>query len=1474
MVSIPDYLSEPENNISDDDSSDGRQSVQQRRQQQSQSQPEPQQENREPQKPQQQQQQLPRKVVPFFYPLKPWDDEDAEQNFGPSWNSHGVVHVRLLRAKHLPCPVGSSVCAVVSLPPYKGRVRTKRKSAFSPSLDDGVCVQWGKDSKMRDGEQQQQQLHDNDDFVDNDGENPDDDDGLVEIMDSDHDDDDDEDGLCSMVNGWSSDDSPVPSIQIDLMFSPLGLALFDFTMASIELSCAILMKNSGLWRTRWCTLNVPESLQPGSGVDSYDRTNKQHHYRPPVIQIRAIFVPTLPTNNNGGMAVTIPVSPSSSLSKTPRMLRNSNDNPPVSSFLMETKNTAEEKSESDGLIKLDVNEQLGIPALAVENKDCMKRVEDSKRLRGDDFQIPSPVEGGDDFDNDDDDLQSIHVDEHDDEFRSHHDSGTVSAVPFQQGQDEASIASKTTQTAGVFDPHFLRSETYWVPATCAVCSRVLFGRNGGFHCEKCEIDCCSDCRLNVDLRVPCGSDLAQDIVANSLQSKISISNLLAVVAPDEAFEQKKIMEGSIHNLSEEPPKSSSRAPTGVSMTRSPAGSGAAMSSLLNEGAEGIGRFCLDINSACIFQHMLPAWNDVASFDSSSKKPAVRKGDYYARVSTTDNNKTLRTPTLQNTGMPKFQSVDMNFPLSHYGSQFRIDVVDANTETVVGSALLTTQGILQEQRDLYISKHGASIFQFLHGPIRWVGKRKLKVELRSGIKSRSSNDYFSLPAKPSTSKELNDQVGSICGWVEVNVGVEEFTDKLYGPDPIRCANRPPPDLNMTNFSVHVARLKAIVDDIKVAVVQINYLTSWKNPALTAFSLYVFVTFCLSFNAEYSGSLPFLFLLVIAVYCAIRRSQGRTKDRYIMREIESIQRVEGGSVGYTVHRPIGIVSVSVSRGRDLISRDLGIAGKVSCRVFWDGTRYAEDTERKDIIAADKSAEVPLEIGSTPTLYTTNPDWNEMLESTATKRLKQLIPSAESDFFQSSSETYYSEKVMDLSFPVLQPFDLTGQHKDVKGRLVDGTLQPWESSKGAIVMQIIFQDFLNNLPGFDHTLGEVVFPFSELIANGEINGWFQIVDVGSMMIIPLDAADVDEETICGISQTVPRIYLHLKWTPPVPTFETVQYNDSERETSVAVQEELVRSSTLFKEQTFDLVGSSIGAVNTALGIGGTVQGIQNTLGSILDVVEALINAFNFTDPFKSSIIVGVIFLLWFVLILIPTRFLVLVAGLAQYGIAFFERFGEDLGLKVKKVPSVDVPRRVEPQRMERMDRAMSQELSKPSPVATWISNAILSLPTNEDLRKAYFWESRRVGARQVEKLASEKRTARLEKLWKASWYSSVKIFIQFQDREGGIDQNQSTTYYRLEPSFAMVQGHRFLWWHTVQDFDDGELPAGKLLLSGHAGWGGPSPIEMKIISNDELPLCLSIFGRGGDGQERVTMLLPDASTKDAFEVAVTDASTFKRD
>jgi hypothetical protein len=78
---------------------------------------------------------------------------------------------------------------------------------------------------------------------------------------------------------------------------------------------------------------------------------------------------------------------------------------------------------------------------------------------------------------------------------------------------------------------------------------------------------------------------------------------------------------------------------------------------------------------------------------------------------------------------------------HYGMEFKLEVIDAGTDVAVGTALITSQGILQEQRDLVVGAGGNPLLQCLRGPIRFEGKRKVILELRKGVKSGFSTDFF-------------------------------------------------------------------------------------------------------------------------------------------------------------------------------------------------------------------------------------------------------------------------------------------------------------------------------------------------------------------------------------------------------------------------------------------------------------------------------------------------------------------------------------------------------------------------------------------------------------------------------------------------------------------------------------------------------------------------------------------------------------
>ena len=95
-------------------------------------------------------------------------------------------------------------------------------------------------------------------------------------------------------------------------------------------------------------------------------------------------------------------------------------------------------------------------------------------------------------------------------------------------------------------------------------------------------------------------------------------------------------------------------------------------------------------------------------------------------------------------------------------------------------------------------------------------------------------------------------GEVSGWIEVRLCLEEHVDRLYAQvNPLKCPHRPPDELNMGNFQIHLSRIKLLIEDITLSLQQYQYLVSWKDPLVTGASFIIFLWFCFSFNAEYSG-----------------------------------------------------------------------------------------------------------------------------------------------------------------------------------------------------------------------------------------------------------------------------------------------------------------------------------------------------------------------------------------------------------------------------------------------------------------------------------------------------------------------------------------------------------------------------------------------------------------------------------------------
>lgn len=68
--------------------------------------------------------------------------------------------------------------------------------------------------------------------------------------------------------------------------------------------------------------------------------------------------------------------------------------------------------------------------------------------------------------------------------------------------------------------------------------------------------------------------------------------------------------------------------------------------------------------------------------------------------------------------------------------------------------------------------------------------------------------------------------------------------------------------------------------------------------------------------------------------------------------------------------------------------------------------------------------------------------------------------------------------------------------------------------------------------------------------------------------------------------------------------------------------------------------------------------------------------------------------------------------------------------------------------------------------------------------------------------------------------------------------STQWRLG-GFAVVQGHRVLWWHSEEALEVGQPADAQLLLQGHAGLTAPSPKDVKDVGGKDTRL-VAVFGR----------------------------------
>jgi hypothetical protein len=258
-------------------------------------------------------------------------------------------------------------------------------------------------------------------------------------------------------------------------------------------------------------------------------------------------------------------------------------------------------------------------------------------------------------------------------------------------------------------------------------------------------------------------------------------------------------------------------------------------------------------------------------------------------------------------------------------------------------------------------------------------------------------------------------------------------------------------------------------------------------------------------------------------------------------------------------------------------------------------------------------------------------------------------------------------------------------------------------------------------------------------------------------------------------PQVYARLQLSMGTPSASPTP---EEIESSVTIAQEL---NELMGERRNSSAGEgaslNISPLNTVKGLLANAKWIQNLLGGVADIIESSFNLANWSDPNKvrnllhslatgmppppppptppplplqSAALFILVVSLSLLCLLFPTRYLVLAGGLFEFanGYRIGRREREDGKRKESK-------KKREKEKMEKDAEREKAEAEVGKEVNGGpVYNLIASAPTNEDLRRHYFWESKRRGEVERARVAEKRRVGRLSTIWKAKWQGSCFV------------------------------------------------------------------------------------------------------------------------
>ena len=546
-----------------------------------------------------------------FWQLPPIDvgntrwNQEQDTAFDPDWNCYGVVHVRVIAATNLPCPVGSSVQAIVSLWPWKGKVRPPAATSFPGVDNSGVCVLWHEDRLEED---------------------------------------EDEESGAFMVHAHSDDDTPIPKINIDLVFRVANL--MELSMSNLELTTEPMLRKPTVWHQQWLQTNSTATSPKNGHAEAKNKTAHPKTEPSPLILLEAAFFPARETDED--------------------------------THTEERQEQQEQEQQHRHLPDIENSDicEGGTSTMEEEDDDDDSDNDENDTGNDDDFETMSALTGAEGRDG----TRSV---------SSKRTAGSARKIQHGMSATRSVITSTPFLLQAKSKTHHMQVISLWVPSQCLVCGKSILGWKRAHRCEVCKVDCCTDCLIQVDLQLPCGSSMVKDIVENSEQRQWTVDKIMSTIAPDDGYGEKKLLRNDDsglrvlrqhHNSPPTRPSKTITRPITTTATAAatttgamiplnlPRSLGADKTVATHQEYSGVGKIHISIDRACLLAAPLPLHADTGDLMATMMNSDRRRGlkdtgkkngfelrpaDHYVRISQKGTKATKRTRTVQNSARPNF-----------------------------------------------------------------------------------------------------------------------------------------------------------------------------------------------------------------------------------------------------------------------------------------------------------------------------------------------------------------------------------------------------------------------------------------------------------------------------------------------------------------------------------------------------------------------------------------------------------------------------------------------------------------------------------------------------------------------------------------------------------------------------------------------------------------------------------------------------